>query len=122
MLQIEIESREGVSIIRFCGRMVAGLDLEYLRVKGEEAKRAARSGLLADLSHVPAIGSTGIGMLVSLYTSMMNIGARFVMVAPGGRVLEVLELTRISTIIPIVPDMTAALAEFQKPSSFGISA
>lgn len=110
MLRIEIEQRDGICLLRFDGRMVAGLDLDYLREKADEAKRQAAHGLVADLSAVPAIGSTGIGMLVSLYASAKKAGSRLVVAAPQDRVREVLEFTRVATLIPLLPDVPSAIA------------
>jgi anti-anti-sigma regulatory factor len=44
-------------------------------------------------------------------------GGRFVLIGANSRVREVLELTRLSTIIPLAADMSSGLAVLQQPSS-----
>jgi len=44
-------------------------------------------------------------------------GGRFVLIGANSRVREVLELTRLSTIIPLAEDMNAGLAVLQQPKS-----
>jgi anti-anti-sigma factor len=67
--------------------------------------------VLADFNEVPYIDSTGIGFIVGVYTSVTNMpGGRFVLVGPSHRVREVLDLMRLSTIIPIAADEASGLA------------
>ena len=110
MLRIDIEQSDGVCLVRFQGPMTAGLDPAFLRQKTGEIKRHAADGVVADLAGVPAIGSTGIGMLVSLYASAKTAGSRLVIAAPQDRVRHVLEFTRVASIIPLTPDVPSAIA------------
>jgi anti-anti-sigma factor len=108
---IEIEHRDEVCVLHMTGRLITGEDPEYLAAKSDEVKARKCTKLLADLRSVPSIGSTGIGFLVGLYSSVTkNPNGRFVMVGPSPRVLEVLNLTRLSTVIPIAPDPAAGFA------------
>lgn len=108
---IEIEHQDEVCIFRIKGRFVAGADPELLRAKRDEIGIRNCKRLLVDLRDVPFIGSTGIGFLVGLYTSITrNPGGRFVLVGPHPRVREVLELTRLNTIIPMAADFASGLA------------
>ena len=67
--------------------------------------------MLADFSEVPYIDSTGIGFLVGVYTSVTNtLGGRFVITGPNPRVREVLDLMRLSSVIPITADEASGLA------------
>jgi anti-sigma B factor antagonist len=122
MLRIEMEYREGVGVLRFEGRMAAGLDTAYIQQQTEVAKSGDSPGLVVDLTEVPAIGSTGIGVLVSLYTSAKNRGRRFVLAAPQKRVREVLEFTRVATIIPMAADVESAVREIKSQLAAGGSA
>ncbi len=109
MLRIEIEQRDGICLVRFDGPMTAGLDPAFLRQKADEIKRHSAQGLVADLAGVPSIGSTGIGVLVSLYASAKTAGSRLVIAAPQDRVRHVLEFTRVATLIPLLPDLPSAI-------------
>ena len=107
---IELEHREDVCILRIKGRVVTGADPKLLRTL-DEIKNRNCYRLLVDLREVPFIGSTGIGFLVGLYTSATKTrNSRFVLVGSNPRVREVLDLTRLSTIIQLAPDMASGLA------------
>ena len=108
---IEIEPQDDICILRIKGRFPSGADPKLLADKKEEINSRNCKRLLVDLREVPFVGSTGIGFLVGLYTSITkNPGGRFVLVAPQPHVREVLDLTRLSTILPMAADLAAGLA------------
>jgi anti-anti-sigma factor len=107
---IEFEFKDDVCILRPRGRFATGLDAAYLRSKTEELKNCGCRKVMADFQDVPYVDSTGIGFLVGVYTTVKNtLGGRFVIVGPHHRVQEVLELTRLNTVMPIVADERAGL-------------
>jgi anti-anti-sigma factor len=108
---IEIGSQNDIFILRLKGRFVTVTDPDYLRSKADEIKLRACSKLLVDLSEVSAIGSTVIGFVVSLYTSITKKAeGRCVLAGANSRVRAVLDLTRLSTVIPLAADPGSGLA------------
>ena len=107
---IEFDYRDDVCILRPRGRFVTGLDAAYLRSKTDEVRSSGCRKVLADFRDVPYVDSTGIGFLVGVYTTVTNAGGRFVIVGPHPRVREVLDLTRLSTVMHIAADEAAGLA------------
>ena len=110
-MPIEIESQNDVCILHVKGRMVTGMDPVYLRSRADEVKTGNYSKLLVDLSQVDAIGSTIIGFVVALYTSITKkAGGRFTLAGANARVRAVLDLTRLDTVVPLAVDIESALA------------
>ena len=65
------------------------------------------------LHEVPSMGSSAIGFIVGLYTSVTkNPGGRFAMVGATPRVKEVFALTHLDTVIPSSDTLESALAAF----------
>ena len=115
---IELNQIDDVCILRFEGRFNTGFDPEYLRSKGEELKRIECDKVLADFREVPSVGSTGIGFLVAIYSSVTkNPNGRFVIVGAQPRVREVLDLTRLSSILPMAGDMASGMAVLRGTAS-----
>lgn len=107
---VELETRDGVCVLRLHGRFATGRDSEYLRGKADEVRSSGLSKVLADFADVEYIDSTGIGFLIGLYTSILkNQRGQFALANLGRRVRDVLELTRLATVIPIYPTEAAAL-------------
>ena len=115
---IELNQIDDVCVLRFEGRFVTGFDPEYLRSKGDELKQFGCEKVLADFREVPAVGSTGIGFLVAIYSSVTkNPDGRFVLVGVQSRVREVLDLTRLSSILPMAGDMASGMAALRGTAS-----
>jgi anti-sigma B factor antagonist len=115
-MHIDFDYQDDVCILRTKGRFATGLDADYLRSKTDEIKKSGRRKVLADFHEVPYIDSTGIGFLVGVYTSVTNtLGGRFVIAGPNPRVREVLDLMRLSTVIPIAVDEAAGMAFLNAP-------
>jgi anti-anti-sigma factor len=106
----EIEQRGDVYIIRIGGRLATGANIDLLQTKAQTIKSLGCTKLIADICELDSIGSEGIAFFVDLYKSTTkDIAGRFVLASPSPRVLEVLTLTGLSTIIPFVNDLAAAL-------------
>jgi anti-anti-sigma factor len=105
---IEVRQKGEICLVRCEGRLVTA-DHEYLHAKKDEIKGANCKKVLADFSEVSEIGSAGIGFIVGVYTSTENSGGRFVLVGPRPRVREVLDLTHVSTVIPLAADIASGL-------------
>jgi len=104
--------------MRFEGRFITGTDPEYLRGKSDEIKRLACGKVLVDFRDVISIGSTAIGYLVAIYSSATkNPEGRFVLVGVQPRVREVLDLTRLSSILPMAADMASGMAALRGTAS-----
>ena len=106
---IEVKPKDGICHVRCEGSLVTA-DHDYLHAKKDEIKRANCKKVLTDFSEVLAIGSAGIGFIVGVYTSTKNSGGRFVLVGLRSRVREVFEITRVSEVIPLAPDIASGLA------------
>jgi anti-sigma B factor antagonist len=106
---VEFEHQGDVCILRLHGRFATGQDSGYLRARTDEIKCAGFSKVLADFSEVSYIDSTGIGFLIGIYTSVLkNPNGHFVLANLNHRVRDVLELTRLTNVIPIYPDLKSA--------------
>jgi anti-anti-sigma factor len=109
--QIELERQEDVCILTLKGRLSTGTDPEQLQAKADEVKRQGLSKVLVDLRELAAIGSTGIGFVVGIYTSVIrNPAGRFVLVGANSRVREVLDLTRLNMVLPMAGNVASGLA------------
>lgn len=108
---VHFDVKGDVCVVRLEGRFATGLDSDYLRGKVDELKRLASKKVVADFSQVSYIDSTGIGFLISVYTSITKDGnGRFVLASPNRRVKEVLQLTKLYTILIAYPDVPSAIA------------
>ena len=100
-MTVDFESAGDILILRLRGRFATGQDTSYLRSKAEEIKASGKHKVLMDFHDVSYIDSTGIGFLIGIYTSVRKLpDGQFVMTCANQRVREVLDLTRLSKVIP----------------------
>jgi anti-anti-sigma factor len=124
---IDIEQQNDLCVLHCKGRFIAGPDLEYAQSKMDEIKTLNCAKLLVDFREVPAVGSMGVSFIVGLYTSVVRgSNGGFVLVGAVPQVRQVLDLTRLSSIIPMAPDMESGLAGLcerePRPRGVGINA
>jgi anti-anti-sigma factor len=107
---IELLQQDGICILRFHGRLASGAQLEYLEDKLEEIRAHPAPRMLADLHELDSIGSTGLGFIVLAFKSATKRpGGRFMLAGANSRVRKVLEVTRLSEVIPMAKDVTSGL-------------
>ena len=117
-MRIEFSQNGDVCVLRFEGRFTTGFDPEFLRSKSEELKQQACTKVLVDFRDVVSVGSTAIGFLVAIYSSVTkNPEGRFVLVGAQPRVREVLDLTRLSSILPMASDLDSGMAALRGTAS-----
>lgn len=65
---------------------------------------------ILDLAAVTHVDSTGLGEIVNFYSASRRLGGQLVLVAPSPHVSAMLRMTRVDTILKIVPDIQSALS------------
>lgn len=111
-MSIEIQDKYDCVYVLHCeGSLVPGPELEYLQTRLDEIKRLACTRLLIDFQDVAAIGSIGVTFIVGAYSSVTGQpGGCIVLTGVNQYVRQVLDLTRLSTLIPLASDLAAGLA------------
>jgi anti-anti-sigma factor len=114
----ELEFSDNIGILRLKGHLKVGVRIEDLNaVKKEMAARNCTT-LVADLGAMFTICSSELGFLAGLYSSIVKVpNGRFLLIGPTSRVRQVLDLTRLSAIIELAPDLESGLASLESRSA-----
>ncbi len=111
ILEAELERIDPITaVFRLTGRMTLGMRLREIESKITDAADSGVERLILDLSGIDYLDSAGLGVLMILYGNMKIRGGQLRLVAPGAKVLDVLKLTHTDSILPIDPNLEAALA------------
>jgi len=112
---LTIASREvdGVTILDLNGRITLGEGSVQLRdsVRGLISK--GQKSILLNLGDVNYIDSSGLGELVSAFTTAKNQGANVKLLGLTKKVKDVLQLTKLYTVFDIYDDEASAIASFK---------
>ena len=99
-LDIQRREKEGISILDLKGRLVVG-DANVLREKVNEEAAAGKTNVILNLADVDYIDSTGLGTMVICFTSLQKAGGALKLYNLNRRNIELLLLTKLSTIIEL---------------------
>lgn len=105
---ISERKRDSLVILELKGRLVMGEGSEELDREIQHRIQAGLRALVLDCAQVPAIDSQGIKSLVRGAISLQKRDGKLVLLHLTPRVREVLELTRLITVIESFDDEDAA--------------
>ncbi len=100
------------TILDLKGPLKLGSPVESLRSRLQAVLGAGAKNLALNLSEVPDVDSSGIGVLMLVYTSTKKAGGRCRFFAVPPRVAQVLKLVRLDRVLEMVEDEASALAGF----------
>ena len=106
----------GVTIVDISGRIVLGEESAALRNLVGELLKKGHKKILFNLGDVDYIDSSGLGHLVSSYTSVQKQGGELKLLHLTKKVQDVMQITRLYTVFDIMDDEAAAVKSFA-PSS-----
>ena len=114
-MALKIASREvdGVAVLDLSGRITLGEGSVQLRdaVRGLIGK--GKKHILLNLGEVNYIDSSGLGELVSAFTSAKNQQAEVKLLNLTKKVHDLLQLTKLVTVFDIKNDEASAIASFK---------
>jgi len=111
-MQIRNRQIAEVTILDFCGRIVAGEDAALLRDSVRSLISRGEKNIVLNMEAVPYIDSAGIGELVSALVAVGRQGGCLKLLNLTRRVYEVLEIVRLVTVFEIFDNEAKALSTF----------
>lgn len=111
-MEMRTKYKGEIPVLSVSGRVIGE---GALAMKREMDKLIKQSGgrLILDLSGVPLLDSTALGVMVATLTSVKKTGGNLVLVNPQKSVRKVLEITRLISIFDIFDDVDKAASSFQ---------
>ena len=114
-MALAIASREvdGVTVLDLSGRITLGEGSVQLRDAIRDTIGKGQLRILLDLGEVNYIDSSGLGELVSAFTTAKNQGASLKLLKLTKKVHDLLQLTKLYTVFDIYDDEASAIASFK---------
>ena len=108
---------DDVTVVDIKGRIVIGEESAALRSLVADLLSEGRKKILFNLAEVRYIDSTGLGALVSAYTSVRRHNADLKLLNLSAKVQDVMQLTKLYTIFDVSNDEAAALKSFDRAAA-----
>jgi len=111
-MKINVRQREGVTILDLKGKITIGVGDVALRDAIHQALDAGAKHILINLDDVTTIDSSGVGELVSSYTTVTNRGSKLKLANLPPKVADILQITQLITVFDVYEDEEEAIAAF----------
>ncbi|MGW6423571.1 STAS domain-containing protein [Nocardia sp. NPDC055053] len=97
-MEIKERSVNGVTVLDLTGKLEIGVGEVQLREKIRNLLDTGKKQILLNLAAVSRIDSSGLGELVSSYTTITNNGGKLKLVNLPDRVRDILMITQLITV------------------------
>ena len=112
-LKVSTRQVDGVSIVDCSGRITLGEGSIVLRDAVKDLLSKGQRKILLNLGDVNYIDSSGIGELVSAYTTARNQGGELKLLKLTKMVHDLLQITKLYTVFDVKDDEAAAVKSFR---------
>ncbi len=103
---------DGVTVLDLNGRITLGEGSVTLRDAVRDVLAKGSNRILLNLANVDYIDSSGIGELVSAYTTVKNSGGELKLLQLTKKVHDLLQITKLYTVFDVKDDEASAISSF----------
>jgi anti-sigma B factor antagonist len=113
-VSVKLSTRQvgDVTVIDGAGRITLGEGASTFRDTIRDLAAKGNQKLLLNLSEVSYIDSSGIGELVSGFTTVTNHGGQLKLIGLTKRVKDLLQITKLYTVFEVFDDEASAVRSF----------
>jgi anti-sigma B factor antagonist len=111
-VKLSIRQVGDVTVIDASGRITLGEGASTFRDTVRDLAAQGSKKLLLNLSEVSYIDSSGIGEMVSGFTTVTNHGGRLKLLGLSKRVKDLLQITKLYTVFEVFDDEATAVRSF----------
>ena len=113
-MKIKTRQVDGVTIMDCSGRITLGEGSVQLRDEVRDLLSKGSKQILLNLGDVTYIDSSGIGELVSAFTTVRNQGGDLKLLNLTKKVHDLLQITKLYTVFDVKDDEASAVASFAR--------
>jgi anti-sigma B factor antagonist len=112
-MKIELRTIGDARILDCSGKITLGEGTMSIRNTVREVLQSGAKKIVLNLADINYIDSSGVGELVSTYTSVMNGGGQLKLLSLTKKIQELLTITKLLTVFDTYDDEKSALASFK---------
>jgi anti-sigma B factor antagonist len=115
-VSVKISTRQvdGVTVLDMSGRITLGEGSVQLRDAVRDLLSKGQKHILLNLGDVTYIDSSGIGELVSAFTTAKNQGGELKLLNLTRKVHDLLQITKLYTVFDVKDDEASAIASYAR--------
>jgi anti-sigma B factor antagonist len=113
-MKVTTRQVDGITILDLSGRITLGEGSVQLRDAVRDLLAKGSKLILLNLADVNYIDSSGIGELVSAYTTVRNQGGELKLLNLTKKVHDLLQITKLYTVFDVKDDEASAIASYAR--------
>ncbi|HWZ52365.1 MAG TPA: STAS domain-containing protein [Granulicella sp.] len=113
-MKVSARQVDGITILDLSGRITLGEGSVTLRDATRDVLAKGTKHILLNLGEITYIDSSGIGELVSAFTTVKNAGGELKLLNLTKKVHDLLQITKLYTVFDVKDDEASAVASFSK--------
>ena len=111
-MKASVRQVEGVTIVDLSGQIKLGEGSSVLRDTVKDLLGKGQKNILLNLGDISYIDSSGVGELVSAFTSVRKQGGELKLLHLTKKVHDLLQITKLYTVFDVKDDEAAAISAF----------
>jgi anti-sigma B factor antagonist len=112
-MKVATRQVDGITVLDLSGRITLGEGSVTLRDAVHDALAKGSKHILLNLGNINYIDSSGIGELVSAFTSVKNAGGELKLLNLTRKVHDLLQITKLYTVFDVKDDEASAISAFK---------
>jgi len=111
-MKVNVRQRDGVTILDLKGKITIGMGDVALRNAVQDAINSGSTKVVINLKEVTTIDSSGVGELVSAFTTATNRGVKLSLANLPSKVSDILQITQLITVFDVFDSEDEAIRSF----------
>ena len=111
-MKVNTRQVDGVTILDLSGRITLGEGSVTLRDTIRDLISKGQKKILLNLAEISYLDSSGLGELVTAYTTTKNAGGEMKLLNLTKKVQDLLQITKLYTVFDVKDDETSAVSSF----------
>ncbi len=112
-MEIEVRTQDGVKVVKLKGRLCMGPPLDQFNATMMDLLGQGQNKIILDLEEMPAVDSSGIGMLMRHLTSAKQGGGAIRLYKPTKFTMQTLKMVGLLNLFNTYEDLNEANASLQ---------
>jgi len=109
-MQLNVEERYNAVVFHLKGKLVGGPDAKNISDKVHTLIDQGKTHVVLDMSGVNYMNSSGIGILIRTYTTLINNGGDLKLASIDDKIEGVLSITKLMQVLPEYKTVDEAIA------------
>jgi len=117
LLQIQTRRIEpDITLLELSGKIALGHESQKIETLVQDLLRQNERKIIFDISRVDHVDSTGIGIIAYCFGTLNRSGGEMRVAGAGGKVLHLLQITRLDNVLPLCASVEEARASMAPKS------